>query len=358
VIINGTSFIYQAPNNVFTNEQIAANLVLAINTLYPLPPATPVAKLQPVTAVNNFNGSFEIISDVVGAGLIIQILPVGVMTIQKGLIIQPYVPSVSVVTDLTAIQDVNDDWYALACTDRTKATVLDIAAWIESQVKIFGTASDDPNIILYPPGSGSGFDSTSIAYTFFSLGYVRTFVLYHDEAASDYPECAWFGAVLPLTPGSETWKFKTLNSISYSDLTSTQQANVFAKSANTYEYLGGVGITQNGTMAQGEYIDIIRGVDWLTSTIQSYVYSVLVNSPKVPYTDSGITAIESQIRRALQQGVSNNFIAADPQYQIFVPKAVNVPPIDKANRILRNVSFQATLAGAIQAVQITGTVSV
>jgi len=35
-----------------------------------------------------------------------------------------------------------------------------------------------------------------------------------------------------------------------------------------------------------------------------------------------------------------------------------VPPIDKANRILRNVSFQATLAGAIQAVQITGTVSV
>lgn len=81
-------------------------------------------------------------------------------------------------------------------------------------------------------------------------------------------------------------------------------------------------------------------------------------SPKVPYTDSGITAVEGQIRRALQQGIDNNFIAQDPPYEIFVPKAASVLPIDKTNRILKNVSFQATLAGAIQAIQITGTVSV
>ena len=349
VRINGTPFRYTAPSMLVTNESVAAAFVALIN-------ANPA--LVPVSATDNFNGSFEIVANVPNAGFIVQVFPVEVMTIQFGLIIGPYVPSASVVTDLLAIQAVNDDWYALACTDRTVATVQAIAAWIETQVKIFGTASNDTNIILYPPGVGPGYDSTSIAYLLFNAGYARSFVIYNEDANEDYAECAWFGVVLPLTPGSETWKFKTLNSISYSDLSATEENNAFSKNCNTYEYIGGVGITQNGTMAVGEYIDIIRGVDWLTSTIQSYVYSVLVNNPKVPYTDAGITAIESQIRRALLLGIANNFIATDPPYLISVPSAASVPPADKAARVLNNVTFQATLAGAIQLVRIMGTVSV
>lgn len=345
VRINGTQFIYQAPLDVADNDQIAAELVALINDS-----SSPV----PVSATDNLNGSFEIIADVTGTGFLLQVDPVEAMTIQKGLIIGPYIPSSSVVTDLTAIQGVNDDWYALACTDRTSATVQAIAAWIESQVKIFGTASSDLNII----NQAAGVDTTSVAAIFNNAGYVRSFVIYHQDATDDYPECAWFGNCLPLVPGSETWKFKTLNSISYSDLSSTQENNAFNKQCNTYEYVAGVGITQNGTMAQGEFIDIIRGVDWLTSTIQTYVYSVLVNSPKVPYTNAGITAIEAEIRRALQQGINNDFISSEPPPVITVPNATTVPPVDKANRILRNVKFQATLAGAIHAIQITGTVSV
>ena len=351
VRINGTQFTYQAPVNLVNNEQVAAGLVAVINAL--VPPVTG-AKLQPVTAVDNFDGSFEVNADVSTVPFLIQLSPLEAMVVQYGLIVGDFVPSASVVTDIQAIQAVNDDWYALAMTDRTSATVQAVAAYIETQIKIFGTASSDANIINQPAGT----DTTSIAAILNTAGYVRSFVLFSEEAAQDFPECAWFGNCLPLQPGSETWMFKTLNSVSYSDLSSNQENNAFSKQCNTYEYVGGVGITQNGTMAQGEFIDIIRGVDWLTSTIQSYVYSVLVNNPKVPYTDSGITAIESQIRRALLLGISNNFIAQDPPYQIIVPKASSVPAIDKTNRILRNVSFQATLAGAIQAVKITGTVSV
>ena len=361
IILLGRSFVYQAPNNVADNEQISLALTTSI--------ASPIlldANLEPIlvdgltvpnpifgviNATDNGNGSLELVSS---SPFLVQVTPLEAMVIQKGLIIQPYLPSASVVADLTAIQAVNDLWYALACVDRTKATVQAIAAWIETQIKIFGTASDDLNII----NQAAGTDTTSIAAILNNAGYVRSFVIYHEEASDDYPECAWFGNCLPFVPGSETWAFKTLATISYSNLSSNQESNAFAKSCNTYEYIGGVGITQRGTMAQGEYIDIIRGVDWLTSTIQSLVYSILVNLPKVPYTDSGITAIEGQIRKALQQGIDNNFIAQDPPYQIFVPKASQVPSVDKANRILRNVKFQATLAGAIQAVQIFGTVSV
>ena len=116
-------------------------------------------------------------------------------------------------------------------------------------------------------------------------------------------------------------------------------------------------LTRISPVAQGEFIDIVRGEDWLTSRIQEFVYSVLVNSTKVPYTDAGITAIEAEIRRALQLGINNNFIANDPAPTVTVPLAANVPPNDKAQRILRNVKFQATLSGAIHAINITGTVS-
>lgn len=355
IIVNGTTFTYQAPVDVSDDLQIVANLVGIINAL--VPPITG-SKLQPVTANDNFDGSFEIVADDLANGFNIQVTPLEAMAIEKGLIIGPYLPSQSVVQDIKDIQAVNDNWYALVLLDRDVATVKAVAAYIETLVKIFGTASDDPIIISQPLGSGAGNDSTSIAAVFHNLGYVRTFVLYHQDASDDFPEAAWFGNVLPLVPGSETWKFKKLASIAYSVLSSTEEDNAFGKSANTYEYVGGVGITQNGTMAQGEFIDIIRGVDWLTSTIQTYVYSILVNNPKVPYTDAGITAIESQIRRALLLGINNNFIADDPAPQVFVPRASSVPSVDKANRILNNVKFQATLAGAIHAVNITGTVSV
>lgn len=365
VALNGTRYTYQAPNNVADNEQISTSLVTSINSenlldsnlneilVNGLPVPNPFFGV--ISATDNGNGSLEVFANNSATTFLIQAFPFEYTVIQKGLIIQPYEPSASVVADIQAIQAVNDDWYALACTDRTPSTVQAIAAYIETQIKLFGTASDDVNTI----NEASGTDTTSIAAIFNNAGYARSFVLYHQEAADDYPECAWFGNVLPYTPGSETWAFKTLGGdISYSELSSNQENNAFNKQCNTYEFVGGVGITQRGTVAVGEYIDIIRGVDWLTSTIQTLVYSTLVNSAKVPYTDSGITAIEGQIRSALQQGIDNNFIAQDPPYQIFVPTAASVPAIDKTNRILRNVSFQATLAGAIQAVQISGTVSV
>ncbi len=343
VTINGVAFTYTTLNEVQTNEDIAAALTNIIST----------QTAVPVNATDNLDGSFEITANVPGTGFVLSVSD-GILSKQFGLIINPYTPSDTVINDLNAVQLVDDSWYAFALTDRTAATVFSAAGWAEGQIKLFGTASSDPNII----NLAAGVDLSSIAAKCNQSGYVRTFVLYHQDAENDFPECAWFGGVLPLDPGSETWKFKRLNSISYSNLTSTQSQNARNKKANTYEFIGGVGITREGTVAQGEFIDIVRGVDWLTSRIQEFVYSVLVNSNKVPYTDAGITAIESEVKRALQLGISNNFIANDPAPTVTVPKAANVPPTDKTQRILRNVRFQATLSGAIHVVNITGTVTI
>jgi hypothetical protein len=342
VTINGTTYQYTSLVEVQTNEQIAAAFVALIN-------ADPLAV---VGATDNLDGSFELSADNPASTFVCTVTPIK-MTYQFGMIVLPMTASETPAQSLDAIQAVDDNWYAIACTDRTSANVQAIALWTESKVKIFGTASADPNILL-PLGT----DTTSIAYLFNQAGYVRTFVLYCQDADSTYPECAWLGVCLPFAPGSETWMFKQLATIPYSDLSFSQSNNVLSKKANTYEYVGGVGITQKGTVSGNEYIDVVRGVDWLTSTIQSYVYSTLVNLPKVPYTDAGITAIQAQVERALAQGVANNFLSNNPAPICTVPRAIDVSSADKSARILRNVNFTATLAGAIQAVEIRGTVSV
>lgn len=277
-----------------------------------------------------------------------------ILSVQKGLQIEQLVASDPVEDDLDAVADSSNDWYGVALTSRAFQDIISTADWVEARPKLFGTCSSQLAII----DESANDDQSSIAYELSSGNYTRTFLLYHQDADDDYPECAWFGRCLPLEPGSETWKFKQLQSISSSNLSTTQAINAQSKSCNTYQFVGGVDITAEGVVASGEYIDVIRGVDWLTARIQEFVFFVLVNNNKVPYTDTGIAMIEAEVRRALDLGVSNNFLAADPQYTISVPRAAAVPSIDKANRILKNVNFQATLAGAIHFVEIRGVVTV
>ena len=345
VRVNGVGTTITTTAGIQNNESIATQLVAGIN-------ATMAANNIPVVASDNSNGSLSLSANNPGDGFSVSVTP-NIMSVQSGLVVLPIQPSASVTSDLDAIQLENPNWYAIVSTDRSQATVLEIAAWTQPRIKLFGIASSEQEIINLPPG-----ETTSIAAKLNIAGYDRTFVMYHQDADSDYPEAAWFGRVLPLEPGSETWKFKTLNGVPYSNLTTTQSNNARGKKANTYELIAGVRITQEGTVASGEFIDIIRGIDWLTSTMQIYVYSVLVNNNKVPYTDAGIAAIEAQVRRALQQGIDQQFIAEDPAPVVTVPRVADVAPNDKANRILRNVRFTATLSGAIHYVRINGVVSV
>lgn len=306
-----------------------------------------------ITDLTQESGSLVIFQDNINLTFSIRVTP-NILTLQKGLLIQPLTASDPVQDDLTAVEASSNDWYGVAITSRGTQDILSTAEWVQTRTKIFGTCSGEAAIIDQTVSE----DFTSLAYQLFSNNYTRTFLIYHQDADDDYPECAWMGRCLPLEPGSETWKFKQLNTISYSSLSTTQSRNATSKNCNTYQFVGGFGITAEGVMASGEFIDIIRGIDWLTARIQEFVFFVLVNNNKVPYTDTGIAMIEAEVRRALDLGVTNNFLAEDPEYTVTVPRAATVPPNDKANRILRNVEFQATLAGAIHFVEIRGLVSV
>jgi len=251
---------------------------------------------------------------------------------------------------LNKIVQESDDWYALAIESRTDTDILLVAAWIETQVKLFALASSDTDIL----GTGT----VDIAGQLKALNYDRAVYSFRGDAATKFFEFGWYGKMLPTDPGSATWMFKTIIGEVASVLTSAERTNALAKNCNIYHSSGGVDITEEGKVASGEYIDIIRGLDWLQMRMMEKIFGHLVNRPKIPFTDAGIAGVEADVRAILDLGIAKGLVAETPAYTVTVPSASAVSIANKIARNLPDVTFQATLAGAIHHVTISGIVTV
>jgi hypothetical protein len=139
-------------------------------------------------------------------------------------------------------------------------------------------------------------------------------------------------------------------------LTDSQQGFLDDKNVNYMIGIAGVNVTQNGKVAGGEYIDIIRFIDFIQARMQEKIFATLANATKIPYTDAGIAIIEADVRTVLERGVIQGGIVPG-SIVVNVPRAADISTNDKAERILTGITFSAQLSGAVQAVVINGTVS-
>jgi hypothetical protein len=259
---------------------------------------------------------------------------------------------------MDAIETFDPDWYALVITERTQSDVLDVVAWVETGARhLFFTADDDVNIL----DAGVSSDLASVLQT---AARDRSIVFFHEDAGTTYPEAAWVGDGFAKDPGSVTMAFRELTDVNANILTTTQSNAARNKGANTFETIGGRTVMRDGTVASGEYIDVMRDSDWLKTQLEEGVFTLLAASDKVPYTDAGISTVEGVVRQKLDDAIAAGFLAARPDlyagqpYSVTVPASADVSQADKAARILRNVDFTATIAGAIHKVIITGRVAV
>lgn len=250
----------------------------------------------------------------------------------------------------------DSDFYGIALASRAEEDILAMAEWAESNEKLFGTATA-------ADGAKNSEITNDIGSQLQAKNYYRTFWFYHALAATEYPECAIMARCFSINPGGETWANKQLSSITTDSLSETEALAVQGKNGNTFEPFRNISITQNGKVAAGEWIDVIRFRDWLTEEIKVNVFNLLINRDKVPYTDAGIAAIEAAIRSALTLGQTRGGIAPTEYddtgnknlgFTVSVPLASTISPNQKAQRILNDVKFTARLAGAIHVVNITG----
>lgn len=259
--------------------------------------------------------------------------------------------NVGVADFLADISEADDDWYGLIWIERVKQQVYEAAAYIATKEKIFITCSNDADII----DSGQTDDIASLLSL---ANNSRAAVIYNADPA-DFADAAWMGNCFTFDPGEETWMFKTLEGITADTaLTSSERRAASDKNCNLYVTIGGNDMTEFGTMASGLFIDEIRGIDWLTARLRERVFALLKKMPKVPFTDAGIASVEAEVRAVLENAENFGLLASDPKFTVTVPKATDVSPNDRAERVLPDVEFDARLAGAIHKVNIDGVVTV
>lgn len=264
----------------------------------------------------------------------------------------------SVAQTMAAVMNSDSDFYGVAFTSKEQDDVLAMAEWAESAGKLYGTSFGGDTVKNSEMTTDTGSQLKA-------KNYYRTFWFYH-AVENEYPEVAVMARCFAVDPGGETWALKKLAGITVDPLTETEFNAITGKNGNTFELFRNVSVTQNGKVAAGEWIDIIRFRDWLEEEIKTNVFNLLINRDKVPYTDAGIAAIESRIREALELGQSRGGIAPTEYdedgnqnlgYTISVPLAANISANTKANRELTDVTFTARLAGAIHVVDITGSLT-
>jgi hypothetical protein len=260
-------------------------------------------------------------------------------------------------TRMDAALLVDSDFYGVVLDCNSNACVQAMAAWVESNDRLFIASTGDARELT----SGGVMGAALV-----SAAYERTACLYH-SLPRQYAAVAWMAARL-IDPdrGQKTWAYTTLTGVTVDTLTGTQRAFLVGDKMNFYVTLAGRNVTLStstslpggGYTATGEWIDIIHGTDWLKTRIQEDVATTIMNAGRLPYDQGGMDAIGATImnRMKFAESPSVKFLLADSSV-VTVPEIADVSSADRQARTLNNVTATGRYASAIHKVFINVTLS-
>lgn len=240
--------------------------------------------------------------------------------------------------DINALYEADSSFYGLLLAEPTPELVLKTAEWAETKRVLFGA------------------DTQSFDNPLKDKNYHYTFLMYHPDP-KEYAAAALMGKLFPTKPGEATWAFKSLSGVATYNLSTGQASQLDAQNINRYTVINDVGITLQGKCVSGQYIDTVRGIDWLRARLQERIFLLLLKNKKIPYTDKGVDLVRCEIMAQLKEAIAVGVLASYPEPTVHAPKVADISERDKKNRVLPNVSFSGTLAGAIHALEISGVVS-
>ena len=281
------------------------------------------------------------------AGLI-----VGVEVTAGDLLVEDRTSNPGLAADVTAIRAEDDDFYALLLDSNSSAEILALAAIVEaaSTKKLLVAQSADTGCL-------DADSITDVMYSASDADYFRTAIIYHPTIGLSFAAAAWVGNALAYGPGTVNWKFRELSGIAGYSLTSADRSAILAKRGNLIETVAGRSITCDGKVSGNEWIDVIHSLDWHHARVGERLFGVFVAaaSAKIPFTDKGIDRLHTELRAQMTEAERVGLFAAG--WTTSAPRASSLTSAQRASRTLPSVTFAATLAGAINAVNVTGTVA-
>lgn len=271
---------------------------------------------------------------------------------------------------MTAIRDVEDDFYFVTSNDHSDSFVNDpddgMAGYIEGTEKLYFVSSAATATLasfssgIAPVGDVVGKLTEDIRE--------RSVSFFHQDADTIFPECNYIGKFAPFNPGEEVWTQKEIG-ISVSQdpasgnrLSSTQLGYLADRNCNFIQAQGGVAVVRQGYTATGEDIATMRFRDFLTARItEAYQLKAINTVGKIPYTDSGINGQRSVLESVLNRYVSTpdqpRGLQETPAYTTSFPRRIDVDP----SKVLLGEldgSFVAYLSGAIRVTSIQGNLTI
>ena len=268
-------------------------------------------------------------------------------------------------TAITAIENVNSDWYAMGALKKFRDDTIteDMADEIESRRKMFLIATNDANTLILG-------NTTTFLYYVKNANYKRSAGIYHDNTIL-YPDFSWLGQQLPKDLGSTNWAFKELAGIAQGAevdipavvLSELQKDAALDVNCNLYSATLSADFTYLGTMGggknvdkEGEFIDIIRNIDFLQARTEEGLLSLLLEKDIIPFTNAGITMTDTRLKSRLDEyGVKQGILVEGSVITSF-PKRSEVSQSDRDDRLLPDGTFTAELQGGINKIVIRGTV--
>lgn len=281
-------------------------------------------------------------------------LTVSSVAVSETITVDQYGSAVESWTDaLNAVLAFDEDWYMLTASTYTKSEIKELAAIIETKLKMYAYRTQDSDTLTSA--------TDDVASELKALNYDRTFGFYTSDE-SKYPEMAVVGLQLPKKAGSSNWALQEIAGVTSESLNSTQASYLASKRLNVIETIGGLIITSpaigEGKVASGEYIDIIRGTDWLQTRIAERIVSKLVQEEKIPFTNEGGAVLESELRAQLDEASGNDYkLIVASTIVVTNPDVSEISAADKSNRIWGDIEFSADYQGAVNKVTINGKLS-
>lgn len=324
-----------------TDAEIAAGLVIALNAVagknY-----TASGAASPVSITGNAAGNWFTIellaSTSAGAGNPADDLKVAMTHADPG-----------ITADITAIAAEDSDFYMTYNVSNSTAEATALAVWTEANKRLFMadvSQTDSINVVV-----GAGTDFLKTANT---TAFSRTFGFWHHRL-DQMPGAALAARCLVFSAGTEAWHDKTLALVDPTPwLTATHRTNLINRKANGYELIAGIGVTFQGTCADGSYIDITRLLDAFSDDCQKRIFQTKVNNAKVGYDDDGIRLIANDFRGSINSfaGPGQGFNADTIVVQ--VPLSADIPAggADRLARVLNGIKGFVQATGAIAQVNV------
>jgi len=261
---------------------------------------------------------------------------------------------------LTAISNLNDTYYEVMC-ERSLTTDQQVAL-----ATAINSLKKQCTLVYNNVDAKASGTSTDLGSRLQALALSRAMSIY-TEHATEWPEAANNGCVLPAVEGTTEFAMESLSGVQESGLagdgtakalTPTEISVLATKGYSRVANVGGVIFCTGGFNANGVEHRIMLGKDWYEARIQEGVFTILIQNPLSAFDNPPLGQFENVVKTYSTEAISRGILVDTPArpFVIDFPDADDFTQAERATHdmVLSDV-FYGYLNSSVVTVAITGT---